>query len=341
MESGEPEQLGEQQPVGAQVQTDNTPNIMAQSVAIRPMPEFNPDADVGASVATRWNNWISDFDMFILASGITDPKRQRALLLYQAGPRVREIFKQLPETGDSSDYDTAKAKLKTYFEPQKNRRYEIYCFRKAVQEQRETLDHFHTRLRTLAQTCEFADQEFEIEEQIIIGGSSSKIRRRALRDPTFSLAAMLLEGRRDEQSTFQARDIETTEHTPLSSAQTEQDQIDAVYQQPKCRNCGGSFPHKGALVLRKESSVETVANSIISRAFVEAEQSCKLAQTRLHSRPTTANGIRYGPSSIIPRVNPRRIISTECIIASRAQAQTSPCVGIPSTPSLILVLLST
>lgn len=66
-----------------------------------------------------------------------------------------------------NDYDTAiKAKLKIYFEPQENRRHEVYCFRKAVQEPRETLDHFHTRLRTLAQTCEFADQEFEIDEQI-------------------------------------------------------------------------------------------------------------------------------------------------------------------------------
>ena len=87
------------------------------------MPEFNPDAEVRASVATGYQTL-----MFILASGITDPKRQRALLeqdprvpLYQAGPRVREIFKQLHETGDESAYDTAKAKLKNYFEPQKNR----------------------------------------------------------------------------------------------------------------------------------------------------------------------------------------------------------------------------
>jgi hypothetical protein len=78
-----------------------------------------------------------------------------------------------------------------------------------VQEPRETLDQFHTRLRTLAQTCEFASPDFEIEEQIIIGGASSKIRKRALRDPSFNLqlAAMLLEGRRDEQSAFQAKDI--------------------------------------------------------------------------------------------------------------------------------------
>ena len=197
--SSDGENEGEQQ---------NTAASMAHSIPIRPMPEFNPNTALGASVATRWKNWISDFDMFLVASGITDTKRQRALLLYQTGARVREIFKQLPETGEDKDYDLAKTKLLTYFEPQKNKRYEVYRFRQAVQERQETLDQFHTGLRALAQTCEFASPEFEIEEQIIIGGASSKIRKRALRDPSLNLAAMLLEGRRDEQSAFQAKDIE-------------------------------------------------------------------------------------------------------------------------------------
>ena len=97
----------------------------------------------------------------------------------------------------------SKAKIKAYFDPQKNRRYEVYRFRQATQTDSETLDQFHTRLRTMsATTCEFGDIEFEIEEQIIIGGNSTKIRRRALRDPTFDLKAMLLEGRRDEQSKY-------------------------------------------------------------------------------------------------------------------------------------------
>ena len=105
-------------------------------------------------------------------------------MLYQAGPRVREIFRQIPETGTDVDYDIAKQKLKAYFDPQKNRRYEVYRFRQTAQEPNETLDQFHIRLRTLSERCEFADLEFEIEQQIIVGGTSTKIRERALRDPT-------------------------------------------------------------------------------------------------------------------------------------------------------------
>ncbi|CAB3996492.1 PREDICTED: uncharacterized protein LOC107336737 [Paramuricea clavata] len=197
-----------------------------QSVTITPMPEFCPDAKIGTSLSTRWNNWQSDFEMYITASGITDPKRKRALLLYQAGPRVCGIFKQIPETGTDTDYNIAKQKLKAYFDPQKNR-----------------------RLRTMSETCKFADVEFEIEEQIIIGGNSSKIRKRALCDPTFDLKSMLLEGRRDEQSKYQAQQIESKEQTDGEANKLEQKPNNGNISNSSniiCRNCGRAYPHTGA-----------------------------------------------------------------------------------------------
>ena len=50
------------------------------SVSIKPVAEFNPHAEVGASLATLWNDWLDDFEMFLVASGITDNTRKRALL---------------------------------------------------------------------------------------------------------------------------------------------------------------------------------------------------------------------------------------------------------------------
>ena len=43
---------------------------MATPIHIQPMPEFNPDAEIGASLATRWRTWITDLEMYLLASGI-------------------------------------------------------------------------------------------------------------------------------------------------------------------------------------------------------------------------------------------------------------------------------
>ncbi|CAB4000853.1 Hypothetical predicted protein [Paramuricea clavata] len=209
---------------------------MAQSVTIQPMPEFRPDAKVGASLATRRNDWQADFEMFIIASGITDAKRKRALLLYQAGPRVREIFKPLADTGNDDNYEVAKTKLKEYFDLQKDRRYDVYRFRQAMQKTDETLDEYHTRLRTMAATCEFNDVVLEIEQQIIICGTSSKIRKHALRDPKFDL-----KGRRDEQSSYQIKDIESKEPTEVYTNKLEgkSEKTEAK----TCHCCGREYPH--------------------------------------------------------------------------------------------------
>ena len=71
---------------------------------VQSMPPFDPDTDIGASVVPKWNVWLEDFEMFLVANGITNATQKRALLLYQAGHRVREIFRQLPNTGDAAAY---------------------------------------------------------------------------------------------------------------------------------------------------------------------------------------------------------------------------------------------
>ena len=87
----------------------------------------------------------------------------------------------MSDTGKDDDYYLKK--LRKHPEPHKNRRYEVSRFRKATKEQQERLDKLHKRLQSIAETCEIADIEFEIEEQIIISGISSKIRKNALRNP--------------------------------------------------------------------------------------------------------------------------------------------------------------
>ena len=120
---------------------------MAQGFQIPPVPEFQPDAELGASLAARWRTRLADFEMFLTASEIINATRKCVLLLYLAGSRVREIFQHIQDVGNADDYDTAKTKLTTHFEPQNNRRYDVYRFRETKQEQRETLDQYHTLLR--------------------------------------------------------------------------------------------------------------------------------------------------------------------------------------------------
>ncbi|CAB4039302.1 Hypothetical predicted protein [Paramuricea clavata] len=173
---------------------------------VQPMPPFDPDNEIGTNLAPKRKIWIEDFQMYLVATGITDKERQRALLLYQAGARVREIFRQLSNTGD--DLETAVAKLNEYFEPQKHRLYEVYKFRQAAQENNVSIDQYQTRLRSLAERCQFENMDFEIMLQIVLKGSSSRLRKQALRDPKMTLKDSLIAGRQIEMSNFQVADIE-------------------------------------------------------------------------------------------------------------------------------------
>ena len=147
---------------------------------------------------------IEDFQMYLVATGITDKKKKRALLLYQAGPKVREIFRQIPENGNDDVFDKAIELLNAHFEPQKHRLYDVYEFRQAKQGSTETLDQYYTRLRTLPKRCDFADPDFEIMLQIVLYGTSGRLRKQALRDPKMTLQGLLVTGRQLERSNGQA-----------------------------------------------------------------------------------------------------------------------------------------
>ena len=112
-------------------------------------------------------------------------KQQRALFLYQAGPETQEIFETLTETGE--DYKTAQEKLDAYFSPKKNVDYEIFQFRKVVQQPSETVEQFATRLRKMASNCEFHDTDKEIKAVIIQNCQSKILQRYALREDALTL----------------------------------------------------------------------------------------------------------------------------------------------------------
>ena len=95
---------------------------------------------------------------------------------------MEKIFATLPDTEEYSDYDTAEEKLTAYFSPKNNSLYERYVFRQACQEQNERIDQFHTRLRHLSATCDFKDVDEEINNQLVEHCTSSRVRRKALRE---------------------------------------------------------------------------------------------------------------------------------------------------------------
>ena len=160
--------------------------------------------------------------------------RQRALLLYYAGEEVSEIFDTLPDTDE--DLETAIAKLNAYFDPKKNPEFEIFTFQQAKQNTGETMSSYHSRLRYLAATCEFTDVHKEIKSQIIQSYTLQRLRRKAPRDSTMTLEALLAEARALEVSEQQATDIES----PVSANAVLPPKSTTLNKTARFFNCGES-----------------------------------------------------------------------------------------------------
>lgn len=80
--------------------------------------------------------------------------RLKALLLHLEGERVHDIYDNLAAADDK--YADVQQKLQTYFVPKKNVQYQVYVFRKEVQQPGENLDTYCTRLSMLAKNWEFS-----------------------------------------------------------------------------------------------------------------------------------------------------------------------------------------
>ena len=227
------------------------------------IPDFEPFIVYGndtssSSIATRWKKWLQRFNNLMVAMDISAKKRERALLIHLAGSQVYDIFDTFTaeQKGSEDDFDTAVKSLTTYFEPKKNTEYEIYKFRQASQRHDEKLDSYHTRLRHLASTCEFADMDREIKTQIVQTCTSQQLLRKALRTE-MTLQQLLDQGRAYELSHQQAQEMENYNTESVNQMKTaptrnyssknfnSQRQGQREESTKLCYFCSKPYPHPG------------------------------------------------------------------------------------------------
>ena len=163
------------------------------------------------TAGTRWQKWIVKFVNVLCAFDIENDARKKALLLHYAGDDVFEIYDTMTDEqkgigamtdGDNPvprEYSVLKQSLEEYFTPKRNISYETFKFRQTTQKEGESIDTFHTRLRAMAKFCDFHDIDNEILGQISQGCTSSRVRRKALKD-NLTLKQVLDEARTLELS---------------------------------------------------------------------------------------------------------------------------------------------
>ena len=180
-----------------------------------PRPSFFKVSEDPSTVAHRWEDWKMVFECYLTATGVKDLKQKRALLLSAAGEEVINILCTLVPGGRSQlvsgTVEEAIATLDAYFAPKINRHYERFKFFLAKQEANESIDGFVTRLKKLAQTCNFSNYHDELLiMQVILKCHSVELRRKLLQDPDLTLEIVLKVARAREAAFSQATAIENS-----------------------------------------------------------------------------------------------------------------------------------
>lgn len=90
-------------------------------MALPTVTPFDVSSD-SANVGVRWEKWLNSFKYFniyyLVAPGICDDARKRALLLHLAGAEVQDIFFTLDDANNGG-YDGAVNKLNAHFHRRK------------------------------------------------------------------------------------------------------------------------------------------------------------------------------------------------------------------------------
>lgn len=217
------------------------------------MQPFNVNEDEG-NCAIDWQNWIRSFELFLDVNEIEKSEKRRDWLLHFAGPKVQEIYFNLPpdeideveadtsinvnntngeaphendNAGDTEKqtkqvdcYQEVVNKLEKYFAPKTNETFERHVFRQMRQKPEEKIDRFMVRLRTQAKRCGFNDQlDQNLRDQLIVGCKSTQLRRKMLsRDneslDTFIFTARIMESVAEQEKMFD----ETGKEKPLTDS---------------------------------------------------------------------------------------------------------------------------
>ena len=164
---------------------------------------------VGDSVSTnldkKWINWMEDFNIYIMATGVSQDQQKKALLLHLAGKEVKEIYKTVKE--DNDNYEKFCEKLNNHFQPKKNITYERYMFKQASQYKEESSINYVTRLRGLVETCNFPDVADAVKDQFISSCKSIKLKKILLQEEKLTLEKCIQKARDIELAKAQADEM--------------------------------------------------------------------------------------------------------------------------------------
>ena len=145
------------------------------------------------NLGIRWKKYLTKFENFLVAMNIKEDKRKVAMLLHFGGDYIRDIIDNaVPKV---EGYNTTGEYLNKHLDPKTNDTFEIYKFQKTIQESDETVQQFCNRLRSIANRCNFENEDKHVKTQLILGTHSQKLHKFCFTNLTVSLVEFVNKGK--------------------------------------------------------------------------------------------------------------------------------------------------
>ena len=148
---------------------------MKQVSDIYGLPQFDPKGEPNL-LSVRWKRWKRCFKIYVASNAVTNEGQGTALLFHSGDMELQEIYYTLVPEDTETTFNDCLAALDNYFTPKVNVPLERHVFRQMEQMEGETIDQFVCRLRQKAISCDFANVDEAIRDQIIEKCKDSRLR---------------------------------------------------------------------------------------------------------------------------------------------------------------------
>ena len=213
-----------------------------------PAPE---KLSLSGNIPDNWLLFKREFLNYHVASRLSnevDTEYQTSVFLSIIGRDAFQIFDGLEfeEDEDKKDLNTVISKFEDFFLGQRHEAYESYKFHLRKQEINETIEMFVAELRRLSKSCNFADPNRTIRDQVVIGAYDDSLREKLLADKKLTLENCLIIGRAHESSRKQTKEISSTRNNESHINRVEKKNFETPkYKRPKkCTRCGKYPTHE-------------------------------------------------------------------------------------------------
>ena len=178
---------------------------MAKNIGNIPAVESFVVEESSTNLDKKWKIWKEDFLLYLDATGVTQDAQRKALLLHLGGKDLKMVYRTLQHIDDN--FHAVVTKLDSYFQPKKNVTYERYVFKQVSQNKDELTTAYITRLRTLAETCEFRNDAEEIRDHFVTSCYSKSLKQKLLKIENLTLDKCIQVGRTTELAKKQAAEM--------------------------------------------------------------------------------------------------------------------------------------